>query len=232
MELLRGLFRSDFMPHGQCFFWQPDVLWLNVGSDLLIALAYYSIPLALIAFVRRRPDVTFGFLFWMFGAFIFLCGTTHLVEIWTVWSGVYPLQGVVKFVTAGVSLATAGALWTAIPKALQLPMPAELGAANRALHQQIARREQVEAELRRVQSELEDRIQERTAALEQANRALKHEVSEREQAEEQFRRAVDSSPNGNLVSEEDVDTRSIPEMAAWTALCRVLFNLDDFMTRE
>jgi hypothetical protein len=42
----------------------------------------------------------------------------------------------------------------------------------------------------------------------------------------------DSSPNGTKESEEDVDTKSIPELAAWTSVCRVLFNLDDFMTRE
>jgi len=201
MELIRGLFRSDFMPHGHCFFWRPDILWLNVGSDLLIALAYFSIPLALVAFVRRRPRVTFGFLFWMFGAFIFLCGTTHLVEIWTVWSGVDHVQGLVKFATAAVSLATAAMLWPVIPKALPLPMPGELEATNRDLNREIIRREQVEMELRRVLSEFEDRVHSRTADLEQANLALKREVAERERAEERFRRAVDSSPNGMLMTD-------------------------------
>jgi hypothetical protein len=42
----------------------------------------------------------------------------------------------------------------------------------------------------------------------------------------------DSSPNGNVVGEEGVDTKAIPELAAWTAVSRVFFNLDDFMTRE
>jgi hypothetical protein len=41
-----------------------------------------------------------------------------------------------------------------------------------------------------------------------------------------------SNPGANLEGEEGVDTKSIPELAAWTSLCRVLFNLDDFMTRE
>jgi len=41
-----------------------------------------------------------------------------------------------------------------------------------------------------------------------------------------------SSPGGLTTSEENVDTKAIPEMAAWTTMCRVLFNLDDFMTRE
>ncbi|MDQ6699063.1 MAG: DUF1549 and DUF1553 domain-containing protein, partial [Acidobacteriota bacterium] len=42
----------------------------------------------------------------------------------------------------------------------------------------------------------------------------------------------DSSPGGNLESAESVDPKQIPELAAWTAVSRVLFNLDDFMTRE
>jgi PAS domain S-box-containing protein len=202
MELLRAVFRTDFLPHGHCYFWRPEILWLNVGSDFLIALAYYSIPVALLFFVRRRPAMTFGFLFWMFGAFIFLCGTTHVIEIWTVWSGVYQLQGVVKLLTAGVSLATAAALWPVIPKALSLPMPAELEAKNRELRREIARRETVEAELRSVQGELEDRIHDRTAALGSANQALTREVAERERAEERFRRAVESSPNGVVMIDE------------------------------
>ena len=43
----------------------------------------------------------------------------------------------------------------------------------------------------------------------------------------------DSSPGGKTaVEEEPVDPKQLPELAAWTALSRVLFNLDDFMTRE
>jgi hypothetical protein len=41
-----------------------------------------------------------------------------------------------------------------------------------------------------------------------------------------------SSPGGNLEAEDTVDPKSVPELAAWTAVSRVLFNLDDFMTRE
>ena len=42
----------------------------------------------------------------------------------------------------------------------------------------------------------------------------------------------DSSPGGTVTAEESVDPRQVPELAAWTALARVLFNLDDFQTRE
>jgi PAS domain S-box-containing protein len=199
MRFLEGLFGSEFLPHGHCYFWRPDILWLNVGSDALIALAYYSIPLALVTLVRRRSDVHFGWLLWMFGAFIFLCGTTHVVAIATVWNGAYALEGAVKLLTAGVSVATAIALWPVIPKAIQLPSPSQLETANQSLRREIRERERVEAELRSVQSQLEDRVHERTAALEAANLALEREVEERERAEESFRRAVESVPAGMLI---------------------------------
>ena len=67
---------EDFMPHGMCFLWRPDLLWLHATSDTLIALAYYSIPVALIYFVRRRKDLVFPALFILFGVFIFACGST------------------------------------------------------------------------------------------------------------------------------------------------------------
>jgi hypothetical protein len=42
----------------------------------------------------------------------------------------------------------------------------------------------------------------------------------------------DSSPAGTIEGDAAVDPKQIPELAAWTSVARVLFNLDDFMTRE
>ena len=50
---------SQFLPHGVCFLWDESLLLLHVVSDSIIALAYYSIPIALIFFVR--PAQGFGF---------------------------------------------------------------------------------------------------------------------------------------------------------------------------
>src|SRR5690242_660264 len=97
---------SDFMPHGHCYFWRPDVLWLNVLSDAVIALAYYSIPLVLLYFVLKRKDIPFNWMFLMFGLFIFLCGTTHVMNIITVWVPTYRLDGVIKLLTAIASIMT------------------------------------------------------------------------------------------------------------------------------
>ena len=52
METLTSfLGRSGYLPHGYCFTWTPDLLWSMVGADAIIAMAYFSIPLA-----RRLAD--------------------------------------------------------------------------------------------------------------------------------------------------------------------------------
>src|SRR2546422_1806042 len=147
IEFLKHLFDSDFMGHGYCYLWKPEIVWLHVVSDTLITLAYYSIPITLVYFVRKRRDLPFNWMFLMFGAFILGCGSTHVMEVWTVWHGTYRLAGIVKLVTAGLSVGTAIALWPLIPKALALPSPALLEVANRDLQQQIKERQRTEETL-------------------------------------------------------------------------------------
>lgn len=58
---------SSFVPHGYCYLWDPLVVWLHVVSDALIALSYYCIPAALVYLIRKRQDLPFNWVFWMFG---------------------------------------------------------------------------------------------------------------------------------------------------------------------
>ena len=133
------------MPHGYCYFWEPLVLWLNVISDALITLSYYCIPIVLIYFVRKNREIPFNRIFWMFGAFILACGTTHLLEVWNIWHANYLLAGAIKAVTAVVSVATVVMIVPLIPKAVTLPASIDLLEANRLLERQIARRDQMDA---------------------------------------------------------------------------------------
>ncbi|WP_431856346.1 sensor histidine kinase [Azospirillum sp.] len=135
---------SNFLPHGICLLWQPELLALHVSSDVLTGLAYYSIPLALVYFVWKRRDVAFSWVFWMFAAFILACGTTHFFGVWTLWNPDYGLQGIVKAATATVSVLTAVTLWLLMPRALALPSPTQLRIANQALHREIEERRQAE----------------------------------------------------------------------------------------
>ena len=132
------LYSSDLMPHGFCYQWKPTLIWLHAISDTLIALAYFSIPIALIYFIRRRRDFPFSWMFLCFGAFIAACGATHLMEVWTLWVPHYWLSGGVKVVTVMASVPTAIFLVRIVPAALSLPSPDQLRATIEQLQEQKA----------------------------------------------------------------------------------------------
>lgn len=155
---IRALLTASYAPHGYCLLWQPWLIWIHAVSDTIIAASYFSIPLALVAFVRKRRDIAFGGVFWMFALFILACGTTHILSIWNLWHGNYGVEAFVKLITAAASLLTAVLLWPLLPKAMALPSPSRLREANDALS---------------------SRIVERDAAV----AALHAEISEREKAE-------------------------------------------------
>jgi two-component sensor histidine kinase len=180
-ETLGGLFSSEkYMPHGMCFLWEKEMLWLHVTSDALIALAYYSIPFSLIWFITRRRDIEFRYMFLLFGIFILACGTTHLMGIWTVWNPDYGIDGSIKALTAISSVGTALLVWRIMPEALALPSPAQLRDANSALQQQVGERMRAEDTVRQLNVDLERRVQERTADLEKANRELSRTLRDKE----------------------------------------------------
>lgn len=126
MNIVDSLLRSDYMPHGHCYWWRPEILWLNVASDFLIAFAYFSIPFALYYFVKKRTDLKFKGIFLLFSAFILLCGITHLISIVVIWKGYYGVHGLAKLVTAIVSCITAYKVYQSIPAALTVPSAAQM----------------------------------------------------------------------------------------------------------
>lgn len=149
LELLKNFFDPNwFIPHGHCYLWKPELVSLHIVSDALITLAYYSIPLILLYFLHNKQDLPFSGIFLLFVTFIVSCGTSHLLEIWTLWHPAYWLSGTVKAVTAIASCYTAVELARLTPKALALSSPAQLREANQKLEQEILERKQAEAALR------------------------------------------------------------------------------------
>ena len=165
----RPLLATDgFMPHGVCYTWRPGLVRLHVASDVLIGLAYFSIPVALVYFKRKRRDLPFGWMFLLFGLFIVACGATHWMEVWTLWRPQYWLAGAVKAVTAAASVPTAIALAMLIPRALAIPSTRQLREAKDALESEVVERRRAVTALREAQSTLEHKVEERTAALAEA----------------------------------------------------------------
>ncbi len=161
---------SGLTPHGFCLSWAPGLIGLHVVSDVIIGLSYFSIPLAIASFMRRRGDIQYGWVAYLFVAFILACGTTHLLAILTLWVPAYGVEGLVKALTAVLSIATAAILWRLIPRALALPSAAEL----------------------------ERRVQERTAELTDALRQRDLSQQALMRSEEQFRVSFEAAAVGKV----------------------------------
>lgn len=139
---------GSLMPHGFCLSWSPQLVGLFLLGNILIALAYYSIPAALWTLVRKRRDLAFNWIFQLFAAFIFLCGTTHILKLWTIWHPDYWAEGVVDLLTGLVSGFTAIVLWPLIPKAAALRSSSEWEEANKKLQEALEQGKQSEQFLR------------------------------------------------------------------------------------
>ena len=178
---------QGFMPHGHCYLWTPGLLWTYVVSDAAIGLAYYAIPAGIAYFMRKRSDLQFNWRYTLFAIFIFACGTTHFLGVWTIWNPDYYLDASVRALTAIASGVTAVLLWPLIPKALQLPNTTRLQQAVRQLEHEVEERRGAEAKLEALRATLEHRVEERTRALMDINRKLKSEIESRKAAEESLR---------------------------------------------
>ncbi len=169
-----------FLPHGSCFLWQTNLVRLHVFSNSLIAISYFSIPILLFIFVRKRKDLPFNWIFLLFAAFIISCGINHALEIWTLWHPDYWFSGFAKLITALVSAYTAFQLIYLLPQALALPSPEELKIANQALEIEVKEREIAQKELQEYKENLEKIVEQRTAELATANLQMEAEIQEKE----------------------------------------------------
>jgi len=202
-EVITNIFSpSEYLPHGNCFLWQNELVWLHAIADILIAIAYYSIGAMLFYFIKKREDIPFKWLFLLFATFIFSCGTVHILEVWTLWYPAYWLSGVAQSITAVISLYTVIEVFPVIPQALALPSPEKLAALNQQLETQILERCAAEEEVRQLNQELEKRVIERTAALEKVNDKLSAQIRERRHVESALwesqifaQRIADLTPN-------------------------------------
>lgn len=157
-ETLERWFAGSFMPHGHCYLWSPSMVWLQVLSNLFIGIAYVSISASLTTIVRRIRDIPFSWMYLAFGVFIITCGLTHFLDVVTIWSPVYWLDGGVRAITAAASVGTALLLFPLVPKAVSLAHAAqgahERGVALESTYKELATAHQKARELDRLKTEL------------------------------------------------------------------------------
>jgi two-component sensor histidine kinase len=109
------------------------------------------------------------------------------MSIVTLWSPAYGIEGIIKVITALLSIATAGILWPLIPKLVALPSASQLQQLNFQLLFKVDEHERTtqllresETRVRQSNAELERRVEERTAELVAANARLSQALEQRD----------------------------------------------------
>lgn len=111
---------SQYPARWHCGHWAKSIGWTYITSDLLIFLAYTGIPVSIL-YYRTKLKATaleLNYIFYLFASFIFLCGSTHLIDAIVFWYPIYNFATLIKLLTALVSLATLVVIITMLPLTL------------------------------------------------------------------------------------------------------------------
>ena len=176
-DFFSNLFSADNFPaRWHCGRWTSFHGWLYIISSILIALAYFSIPLILYSLIKRTKNkLPFLRIFWLFLLFILACGVTHVFDAVMFWYPVYRVSAIALFVTAVVSWLAVFGLYRVVPQALALKSPLML----------------------------ENIIKERTDELKKTNETLKKANIQLKKSEEITQRLVKQKDDFlNIVSHE------------------------------
>lgn len=164
LETLLKWVESDFMPHGHCYLWKPELVMIHSLSDIMIAIAYFTIPIIMFKFAFLKKDPKLNSFLTLYILFIFLCGLTHINEVINLWNGFYYYSGVVKLMTALISLITAYKLFANKDYILSIPSPSET--------------EQEKKKLSLTNDELDKMINEKTNKLQRYASWVSHDLKE------------------------------------------------------
>jgi PAS domain S-box-containing protein len=130
---------------------------LNLVSNGIIALSYFSMVMALVYILQKRRDIPFNKIFLLFATFFLFGGVGHGLEIWTLWDPHYWISDWLRLITALVSGATAIALIIKIPdiltalqsgERLTIVSSSQINDINQQLNDKIAQLEQQKAIIR------------------------------------------------------------------------------------
>ncbi|MEO8885412.1 MAG: PAS domain-containing sensor histidine kinase [Mucilaginibacter sp.] len=116
-EFFLKLFNTaDWPPRWLCGNWSDFHGWLYIFSDLLIWACYFTLPVLLFFLLKRRKDIPFTKVVWLFICFIILCGATHLLDAIIFWWPAYRLSALLRLITGIVSAAAVVGLYKTLPR--------------------------------------------------------------------------------------------------------------------
>ncbi|MEG4806449.1 PAS domain S-box protein [Microcoleus sp. F8-D3] len=168
-------FNHNLIPQNGCCQWQPQLMGLHAVSDLLIALAYYSIPALLTYYARKQRNVPLSKGFLLLGAWFFCGGTTHLMQVWMLVHPSYWLSSSIAALTAIISLWTLTSLIPRISQVLALAGAGYFPGNTALLTQKVDRLQ--------AGSAIKNSVASPTTELQQINEQLLAEITQRERVE-------------------------------------------------
>ena len=124
--------------------------WLNIVSDSLITVSFFSIPFTLSYYSRKRSGSKLRVAILMCAILMTACGATHLLLIWNIWHSSYLLESFVKAIAAAVTVAAAIGAFRLAPMVLKMATPKELAFLHDSLSGETEARRAAEEKLRRV----------------------------------------------------------------------------------
>lgn len=97
---------------------REDLIWTHAVGDGLTAFAYFLIPVLLFYITRKyKFDKRLKFVFSIYGLFIFLCGSTHVMDVVMIWwinGFIITFDGYLRLLTGLISIFSAGVtIWAA-----------------------------------------------------------------------------------------------------------------------
>ncbi|HEY0848007.1 MAG TPA: sensor histidine kinase [Noviherbaspirillum sp.] len=148
---------QGFLPRGQSYLWTPELLWTYVIADAVVGIACFAIPLALITYARRRYEYrSSNWTIAILTGFVFICGITHFIAIWSIWHPVYWLDAMTKAAAAFTSVGAVMLLWLVIRRLRQAPTVKEQRKIIQQLEHEIEERKKAENALRQSQATLRE----------------------------------------------------------------------------
>ncbi len=146
---------DGFTPLGLCFKWNSVLLLMLIVGNLLTAVSFFTIPVAVLSYLRKTQFPVTHWIFYLFTSACLACGVSHAIRVCTVFNPVFGLSAVFDVLSGGAFLATSIMLWPLIPKLLALPQPAQMEKAYDELKAEMIRRESAEYRNRQLASIVE-----------------------------------------------------------------------------
>lgn len=95
-----------FMARGHSYLWTPWLVWTQVISNTVIALALMVVGGGMLRLRRREGERT-GPGPVLLAGFALLLGAAHLLDVWVVWHPAYGLDAIVRSAGALAGVAAA-----------------------------------------------------------------------------------------------------------------------------